>query len=180
MYLEPRTRTGLTLASPRKLATAPTSIQTIEDFVSKVTLEDVVCFEERARVIQWTDEQLKGRNLPEVDNSLGVMARAGSVLYRFRCLYTDVEAEYVADWGAEYSFPASERVEPEVLREFAERVAFFTTYPFLRASIYSAASRLNKPIPVLPIILQGQFERGEEMDPDDVKATFEDTSSERA
>jgi hypothetical protein len=168
----------LALASPRNAAGAKTSITTIEDFVSKVTLEDVICFEDRARAINWTEEQLKGRSLPEVDNSLGVMTKAGSVLYRFRVVYADVEAEYVADWGAQYTWPASEDVSPDVLQEFAERVAFFTTYPFLRASVYGSASRLNKPIPVLPIILQGQFERGEEMSPEQVAATFEDNQSE--
>jgi hypothetical protein len=148
--------------------------------VAVIDLEDIYCIEERGRRIEWSEEELQSRTFPETSNSMGVSVDANRVRYRFRSIYSDVAAEYVADWEALFILPEGEElVAGELTQQFAEKVAFFAVYPYLRASIYGSASRLNQAVPVLGIVRQGQFASGANMTEAEVKEAFLDNKSER-
>lgn len=149
------------------------------EFIAVADLDDIYCMEERGRRINWTDSDPAPADLPQITNSLGVSDDGTTFHFRFRTVYTDVEAEYVADWAAVFSAPEGSEVSKEVLAEVAERVAFFAVYPYLRASIYGSASRLNQPVPVLGLVRQGQFERGSELTDQQRREAFGDQQSER-
>ena len=151
----------------------------VAEFVANVDLEDIYCLEERGRRLVWTDGQVEGRKFPETTNSMGIVNGDNQFRFRFRTLFTDRAAEYVGDWEALFVLPEPAEVSDELLREFATKVAFFSVYPYIRASIYGSASRLNLPIPVMGIVRQGGFELGDIMTPEEVRAAFEDQSSER-
>jgi hypothetical protein len=155
------------------------SFADVAEFVANVDLEDIYCLEERARLILWTDEQLEGRTLPENSNAMGISRGDNQFRFRFRTVFTDRTAEYVADWEAFFALPEPAEVSDELLREFAQRVGFFSVYPYIRASIYGCASRLNQPIPVLGIVRQGEFELGDIMSTEEAHEAFEDRTSER-
>ncbi|RQP11646.1 MAG: hypothetical protein EAS51_05245 [Microbacteriaceae bacterium] len=149
------------------------------ELVKVAALEDIYCNEERGRRIQWSEADLDGRTLPDIDSSMGIVREGDAVHFRFRTIYSDVSAEYVADWTAHFTMPANAEFADEVLQEFAEKVAFFSVYPYTRASIYGSASRLNQPVPVLGIVRQGEFQRGEKLSEEAVRALFMDNRSER-
>lgn len=151
----------------------------VSALVERIDLEDVICQEERGRRIEWSEEQLEGRTFPEISNSMAIVREDADFLFRFRCVYTDTTAEYVADWVAQFRLPEPEELDSEVLALFAEKVAFFTVYPYMRMSVFGSASRLNQPVPILGLVRQGQFERGSRMSEQDAAATFADVRSER-
>lgn len=146
-------------------------VTTVEEMVGVVDLQDVQCIEEHARRIVWTDGK-PDRDLPEQVNAIGVTAQESQLHYRLKVRFTDTTAEYVADWMAVVTH-APETTFPEpVLREYGQRVAFFTLFPFIRASIYGSASRLNQPVPVLGLVRQGELDDGEDMTPTEAQSVF--------
>ncbi|MFE4468913.1 hypothetical protein ACFRFH_08850 [Leifsonia sp. NPDC056824] len=165
---------------PRKKRTEPVALR-IEDvhaLVAAVNLTDIVLHEERGRRIYWTDSQRDELKFPITANSLGMREEGPEVRFRFRSVFSDERAEFVADVEAVYSADQEITVDEAVIREFAERVAFMAAYPFIRASIYSSASRLNVPAPVLGMVRQGEFSLGEKLTEDESQAAFGDTVSE--
>jgi hypothetical protein len=150
----------------------------IHEFVTVVELVNVFVHEERARRLHWTDEELSSLEFPTATNSLGVAVNELERRFRFRSRYTDQNGEYVADFEAIYVLPEVVDVHQDILNEFAERVAFMTIYPYLRASIYASAARLGLPIPVLGIVRQGEFESGNVMTADQIQQEFQDNRSE--
>jgi hypothetical protein len=158
----------------------PTEYSDVVQLVAAIELEDIYCGEERGRRIQWSEEELAGRTFPSTTNTLGISREGTSVYFRFRALFTDRSAEYAADWTAEFTLPDEVDVaDLPLLEEFAERVAFFAVYPYIRASIYGSASRLNQPVPVLGIVRQGQFERGDRLSEEESTTEFAPFVSER-
>jgi hypothetical protein len=147
--------------------------------VADVELDDIVAHEERGRRLYWTEEELEAKKLPETINSFGFLAVGNTLRFRFRSVFTDENAEYVADFEAVYGVPGEAEVSEAVTQEFASRVAFMAIYPYLRASVYGSAARLGQPIPVLGIVKQGQFSGDEKMTEEEVKAAFHDNKSER-
>ena len=168
-----------TSSAPTSRSLADVTVYTdAAGLVQDAALEDVYCNEERGRRVQWSEQDLKDRSLPEISSSMGIVTDGNAVHFRFRTIYSDVSAEYVADWAAAFTLPDESEVNNSVLQEFAEKVAFFSVYPFTRASIYGSAARLNQPIPVLGLVRQGQFERGVELSPEQAHALFADNRSE--
>ncbi|MCS6559090.1 hypothetical protein NYQ31_11835 [Curtobacterium flaccumfaciens] len=155
-------------------------IDTVEQLVEFAELQDIQCFEERGRRVSWTDDERASRSFPEIDSSMGIEIGPHRVNYRVRMLYTDVEAEYIADWVAVVTIPDEHTVSADAAHEYGDRVAFFAVYPYIRASIYGSASRLNQPVPVLGVVRQGQFERGDRLSQDEARSRFEDNRSERS
>lgn len=126
------------------------------ELVVDISLVDVFCHEERGRRLDWTAEELEGLNFPISSNSLGIQRLEDSFNFRFRVVYTDANAEYVADWVAQFAVPDEpEAVDESVLTEFAEKVAFFTVYPYVRASIFGSASGSINPYPSSALLGKG-------------------------
>lgn len=75
---------------------------------------------------------------------------------RFRLSQTTPEAELVADVGAFFTLDSALKASPEAMREFVERVGIMTTFPYLRESLSTTATRLGVPVPILALLRQGQ------------------------
>lgn len=158
---------------------ATRQFEEILDFLGAVDLKDIVVHKERARRVAWDSDQI-ARGLPAPDIRMGVNVSGNTARFRFRMVFVDENAEYDADFEAAYS-AADETdiaVNDSLKQDFAQRVAFMAVYPFIRASVFGGASRLGTPRPVLGIVRQGEFEAGEVLTPEDVRATFLDTTSE--
>jgi hypothetical protein len=154
------------------------AVADIHELLSLVDLADMIVFEERGRRIEWTDEEVAKHDFPMTSNSLGISSAGSAHYFRFRIVFTDRGAEYVADFCAQYDVSEDVSVSDEIATDFAERVAFMATYPFLRASIYGSASRLNQPVPILGLVKLGDFRVGETMPDSDVNEAFGDNVSE--
>ena len=153
-------------------------VEEIGELVQLVDIEDILIWEERARRVVWTEEEKAERSFPVIRNSLGVQNDAERMRYRFRSVFSDENAEYVADAEITYLSPEPIQTTAELRSEFAERVAFMAIYPFVRASIHGSAARLNLPAPVLSIVRQGEFSLGEPLSVDEAREEFGDNRSE--
>lgn len=154
-------------------------VDDIHELVGMVELEDVYLWEERGRRITETATETDAE--PRIRNVLNVADRNDSlgVGFRFRMVADDRHGnEFLADFQAQYGLPEPLTLSDEVRAEFAERVAFFTVYPYLRASIQMTASRMGVPAPVLAIVRAGEFKLGTQMANADAVAEFNDTTPE--
>ncbi|NQX22719.1 hypothetical protein [Curtobacterium sp. VKM Ac-2852] len=157
-------------------ADSPRQVGDIHEMVELVELSDVFVWEERGRRIDETATEDDGE--PRIRQVLNVGDRDDflGVAFRFRMSVDDRQGnEFIADYQARYELAAPTQFTPEVRAEFAERVAFFTVYPYLRASIQMTASRMGAPAPVLAIVRAGEFKLGTTMTDEAVAAEFRDT-----
>ncbi|MFZ4894247.1 hypothetical protein ACL9RL_07345 [Plantibacter sp. Mn2098] len=137
-----------------------------------VGLADVVVHEERARRIVWTEEESAETEFPLTDNSLATQVDGPILRFRFRMIFADQNAEFVADIEAAYEADEAVLLSESLTAEFASRVAFMAVYPFLRSSIFYSAHRLGLPAPLLAMVKQGEFAVGDNMSPEQVQLTF--------
>ena len=101
------------------------------------------------------------------------------IAFRFRIVFDDrIGNEFVADVQARYQLPELCEISKEVKAEFAQEVAFYAVYPYLRASIQMTASRMGAPTPVLGIVRRGEFKLGDEMPDEQAMADFQDRTPE--
>lgn len=111
--------------------------------------------------------EIGGRRLDDADNvperepaeSMSVHARGTDTWLETR-LRLDVhtaEADLLADAGAVFSFNEPLDVPEAVVGEFVEKVGVMAVYPFLREQIFTTASRLGVPAPVLGLLRAGGF-----------------------
>jgi hypothetical protein len=156
----------------------PRLVTDIVEFVGLVELDNVIVHEERSRRLMWTDEERDSLEFPFTNNSLGLMVESDVYRFRFRSVFTDESAEYVADIEIVYSTNEVVTTEESLRHEFASRVAFMAVYPFIRASFFGSASRIGLPAPVLSIIRQGEFQLGEDMSAEQIQEAFGDVRSE--
>ncbi len=155
-------------------------IDDIHDLVDVVSLADVYLWEERGRRIDETAEADDAD--PRIRNVLNVATRTDrrGIAFRFRMIFDDRHGdEFVADFQAQYEADEPFDVTDEVQLEFAERVAFFTVYPYQRASIQMTASRMGAPAPVLSIVKAGEFRLGSQMTSESALREFEDRAPEQ-
>lgn len=156
-------------------------IADVVDLVEKVELSDVFLFEERGRRIDETRSD--GDAEPRIANVMSAGERHDDdehgLGFRFRIVFDDREGnEFVSDFQARYVLPGPFEVEEAVRIEFAERVAFFAVYPYLRASIQMTAARMGVPAPVLSMVRAGEFKLGGQMTDEDVEVSFRDRTPE--
>lgn len=151
-------------------------IEQIDDIGRLVEVIDLVGiekFEERGRRVVREDEEIRQVN------SLGVVRRfPEGLLIRVRAVVGFGDAEYVADIAANYEFDHGAHVSDDVITEFVERVGFFAVYPFLRESIFSSATRMGRPAPVMGVVRAGEFTFEGEMSDAEVQREFFDNKSE--
>jgi hypothetical protein len=156
------------------------AIETIEDLVQHLDLLDVTFLEERGRVVQRSDEEKSEKEWPLHVNRMSVTQSKDKtgMRFRFRYVFSDMNAEYVADARVEYVSQAPFTVPEDVKLDYASRVAFMTAYPFIRSSIFGSATRLTQEVPVLGLVRQGEFEVGSAMSDDEVREAFFDNKPE--
>lgn len=163
-------------------------VEDVIELVNIVSLDDIYVYEERGRRIieTATDQDPSDASDPTITNVLNVsdmVANDGSYAlgFRFRLVFDDrIGNEFVADVQARYGLPGKCEVSADIRTEFAERVAFFAVYPYLRASIQMSASRMSAPAPVLAIVRNGEFKLGEQLPQEVGRAQFNDTAPENS
>ncbi|WP_243077347.1 hypothetical protein [Microbacterium sp. SS28] len=138
----------------------------------------MIVHEERARRVLWSSEELETLEFPLRNDSFGFILGDQRMHFRFRSVFADERAEFVADIELIYSISEQVTFDEAIHREFAERVAFMAVYPFIRTSIFGAAGRLSLPAPILGIVRQGEFSLGEKMTEDQAHSAFADVASE--
>ena len=154
-------------------------VDDIHEMVGMVELSDVYLWEERGRRVEETASE--DDEAPRIRNVLNVADRNDrlGIGFRFRMTVDDRRGnEFLADFQAQYDLPVPVKFSTEVRTEFAERVAFFTSYPYLRASIQMTASRMGVPAPILAIVRAGEFKLGTPMTEEAAAAEFADTQPE--
>lgn len=154
-------------------------VQDVRELLDLAEIDNVVVHEERARRITWADDQLD-QQFPLRNDSFGFFYEDQEMHFRFRSVFADRQAEYVADVEVVYRTEDMLVFDDTIHREFAERVAFMAVYPFIRASVFASAGRLNLPAPILGMVRQGEFSLGERLTEDQALTAFGDVSSEFA
>jgi|GEM_PF-2005296 len=147
----------------------------IHELLAASELVDVRAWEERARRLTSVAEDAEESEVDmRISTTIGTTDEA--LHCRFRVTIDDHVARYVADFETVYLVEGYDpRAIPEPLRrEFAERVAFMATYPHARASVLGAAGRLGLRGIVMPLVRQGDFSIGEQMDRSVLAAVLSD------
>lgn len=155
------------------------NVESIEELVQVLDLVDVTFVEERARLVVRGDDEAN-EDWPSHVNQLSITPSKDKtgIRFRFRYVLGQPDVEYVADLRVEYVAEQPFEVSQEIKLDFASRVAFMTTYPFIRASIFGSATRLGQPAPILGLVRQGEFEVGSSMSEDEVRDAFFDNKPE--
>ena len=74
---------------------------------------------------------------------------------RFRATVEANEATFVVDVGLLFALDYPVVISDDAVREFLERVAVMSAYPFIREGIATTAARMELPVPVLGLLKQG-------------------------
>ncbi|MFD2340749.1 hypothetical protein FGG90_10475 [Clavibacter tessellarius] len=162
----------------------------VVELVNLVELDDMYVYEERGRRIARdsnefddTDSEAapSGESKPRIRNLMGVTELSGpdhyGIAFRFRIVFDDRAGnEFIADVQARYGLPHNCQISDDIKSEFAQEVAFYAVYPYLRASLQMTASRMGVPAPVLAIVRRGEFELGEQMSDDQTRLEFHDNA----
>lgn len=133
----------------------------IFELVQSTQLKDVLCvLAEAGRVVE-------GEGLPEPqggDASAKIDVNAvqwGSrIEVWFMASIDTPDAHLAAAYATIYERDSDEEIPEPVQREFIERVAVMAAIPYLRETTQSLAARLRVPVPVLPVLRQGEFKLG--------------------
>ncbi|WP_024286605.1 hypothetical protein [Cellulomonas sp. KRMCY2] len=67
------------------------------------------------------------------------------------------EANLAAEVGALYSFEEPLEIPQPVIAEFIEKVGVMAVFPFLRESVFTTATRLGVPAPVIGLLRAGEL-----------------------
>jgi hypothetical protein len=157
---------------------APRRIEDIHEFLALVDLSNIVVHEERSRRIHWAEAEIAKLEFPLSENTLATQTDGRSFRFRYRMVFADQNAEFVADIEAVYDSSELVEIGNSLTADFASRVAFMAAYPFLRSSIFYSAHRLGLPAPLLAMVRQGEFSIGADMPQEEVQRTFAGARSE--
>lgn len=75
----------------------------------------------------------------------------------FRASVETANAGLVAAYAVLYERGDDDEVPEAVQIEFVERVAVMAVLPYIREAIHGLGARLRVPVPLLPILRQGEF-----------------------
>jgi len=136
----------------------------VSDVVDLMT-DDLVLAEVKQYSLfaQRKDVELEGSSTtpePDVSMELSVRGSLGWMESRFKIKVETTEAAIESDVGVIYRFFEGADLSAEVQRDFIQKVAVMTAYPYLRESVATLASRLGISLAPLGVLRQGAFEVG--------------------
>jgi hypothetical protein len=135
--------------------TEPTGqIVEIEDLLEIVDLTAIDLYELRAKTIT-RDPDAEFEDQYTLAVALG--GQENRYITRFTLTFEAGPGEYFVDLGVVYTLDKPATVPQNIGIEFVEKVSAMAAYPFLREHVYSLASRMGHPRPVLGLMKQGQF-----------------------
>jgi hypothetical protein len=85
----------------------------------------------------------------------------------FRATVETGNARLVAAYAVQYSREDDKEIPDDVRVEFVERVAIMAVLPYVREAIHGLGARLRVPVPLLPILRQGEFKLADNPEVDD-------------
>lgn len=97
---------------------------------------------------------------PKVSLDLSARGGLGWMETRFKMVVETELAVIHSDLAVIYKFFDGAELSAEVQRDFIQKVAVMTAYPYLRESVSTSASRLGVPVPPLGVLKQGEFQVG--------------------
>jgi hypothetical protein len=94
---------------------------------------------------------------PEVNLEYSEFLNETEIHTRFRLTLVDTDVTYVADMASIYQTSEPVVISRPVVVDFAERVGFMATFPYLRESISTSAARMGRPAPLMGLMRPGDF-----------------------
>lgn len=126
-------------------------------------IETVVDLVQLVELTEFRSYRLLGERVPDAEGrtetqSLSVLAGGDSthIECRVRMELQTEHANLEADIGAVYTTPEPVEMPAAVVAEFIERVGLMAVFPFLREAVFTTASRLGVPPPVVGILRAGE------------------------
>lgn len=132
----------------------------IFDLVGSVELADVSCIQFSGKRRTKSGSALPeagAEGEPEVSLDVNPVLWGSRLETWFRMTVDTPDARLRAAFATIYERESDEEIPLTVQREFIERVAIMAVVPYLREAVHHAATRLQVPAPILPILRQGQF-----------------------
>jgi hypothetical protein len=126
----------------------------VRELLVDCVLQDIVVRQFSARLRAQEEDAPEGLSESEAASDLGMGfdVREGHVDYAFTVKVASKTVEAMAEVVTRYQLKATETTE-DVLVHFANRVAFFAAYPYLREVIHASTNRLpGTQAFVLPIV----------------------------
>lgn len=138
-------------------------IAAARDAVTLAELADVVFYQVSAQRKEVADEavaQLESESEETADFPMQILVRHDEthLEVRVRGVSDRVDATYVLDVGARFTFAQPVEFEPPALQEFVERVGVMAVYPYIREGLHDLAAKLRLPAPLLKLIRGGQVQ----------------------
>lgn len=134
----------------------------IQDLVASISLEDVVCIERAGHLKFESEAGLAGWQEAEPDASPNLEVNSVSWDQRietwFRLNVEHPSATVRAAYAVIYTRESNDEIPAEVRKEFLERVAAMSVFPYLRQAIQQLAAELRLGNFVIPIVRQGDVE----------------------
>jgi len=129
----------------------PREVESVVDLVQLVELSEFRTYRLVGQRAATTDER-------QPSQSLSVLAGGDSthIECRVRMLLATEHADLEADIGAVYTIAEPVALTSAVVAEFIERVGVMAVFPFLREAVFTTASRLGVPAPVVGILRAGE------------------------
>lgn len=131
--------------------TPPRQIDSVVDLLQLVEMSEV-------RTYRLSGERVADSEDREPAQSLTMLVGgdAEHIECRVRMMLGTVAADLQADIGAVYTISEPVALTSEIVAEFTERVALMAVFPFLREAVFTTASRLGVPPPVLGLLRAGE------------------------
>lgn len=128
----------------------PRQVESVIDLVQLVELSEFRCYRLMGERVTASDDR-------EETQSLSILAGGDEthVECRVRMELGTESANLEADIGAVYTLPEPVEMTAAVVAEFIERVGLMAVFPFLREAVFTTASRMGVPPPVVGILRAG-------------------------
>lgn len=142
------------------------SITQLKGFDSEMTEDAVSAVEQLIRLAEIRDvifHEVRARRSSEQENEdidLEVMFRENDRELGIRCRATVTApgAEFIVDAEALFELEKPVQIQPEVVKQFVERVGVMVLYPYLRSAVSDAAAKLAVHRPVMRLLRLGDVQ----------------------
>lgn len=137
--------------------TAKKSVRVIDDIMELMEIVNLTAIRPFALVAQVTGPAADPPTEPEITLEYAELLTEVEFHTRFKLEVKESDATYVADIASIYEMSEPVKLDHAVAIDFAERVGFMATFPFLREAITTSAARMGRAIPLIGLMRPGDF-----------------------
>lgn len=127
------------------------------DLVQHVELDDISCTQFSAKRKLRPNDLLVDEEFGEIGLKVFPVNWDSIIEILFRASVETSDADLLTVFSIRYIRPGDEEIPEEVRQDFIERVAVMAVMPYIREALQAGAQRLSVPIPLIPILRQGEF-----------------------